>query len=231
MALDGTKIAANATADRNLTREQLEEFARRVFDEAEAIDAQEDELYGDNRGDEIPEDLADEGARIEWLRNKIAERQLNADAKATNGTQRKPRVNMTDPDSALQRAPQGYLQGYNGQLALTPEQVIVAADLTADNNDNLQFEAMVTQAKDNLASAGADKIGTVVADAGYFDETNTFLDLGPPCPQGIDATISLSFSAGVDHSRVFRGRPLRPSAAALSSASETFERSRSLGKY
>lgn len=179
VALDGTKIAANASADRNLTREQLEEFARRVFDEAEAIDAQEDELYGDKRGDEIPEHLVDPAARIEWLRKRIAERQLEADAKAKNGTRRKPRVNTTDPDSALQKAPQGYLQGYNGQLAVTPEQIIVAADLTADNNDNLQLEAMVTQAKDNLAATGGDGIGTVVADAGYFDETNTFLDLGP----------------------------------------------------
>ena len=179
VAIDGTKVAANASADRNLTREQLEEFARRVFDEAEAIDAHEDELYGDKRGDELPEHLIDEAARIEWLKNKIAERQLEANAKAKNRSQRKARVNTTDPDSALQKARHGYLQGYNGQLAVTPAQIVVAADLTADNNDNLQFKAMVTQATDNLEAVAADGIGTVVADAGYFDDTNTFLELGP----------------------------------------------------
>jgi hypothetical protein len=131
------------------------------------------------RGDEIPEHLVDSVARLEWLKTKIAERQLEADAKAKNRTQRKARINTTDPDSALQKAPKGYLQGYNGQLAVTPEQVIVAADLTADNNDNAQLKPMVTQAMDNLEAVGADDIGTVVADAGYFDDTNTFLDLGP----------------------------------------------------
>ena len=179
VALDGTKVAANASAHRNVTREQLEEFARRVFDEAEAIDAREDELYGDKRGDEIPEHLVDEAARIEWLKNKIVERQLDADARTKNGTQRKARVNTTDPDSALQKAPKGYLQGYNGQLAVTPEQIVVAADLTTDNNDNSQLKPMVTHARDNLEAVGAGDIGTVVADAGYFDEPNTFLDLGP----------------------------------------------------
>jgi transposase len=176
VAIDGTKIAANASAARNLTREQLEEYARQVFDEAERINREEDELYGDKRGDEIPEHLIDRHARIEWLRQKLAEQQQTADK--SNGTsKRKARTNSTDPDSVVQKTPQGYEQGYNGQLAVTQDQIIVAADLVSDNNDFGQLEPMITQAQDNLGVTDQ-AIGTVIADAGYFSDGNANLELG-----------------------------------------------------
>jgi transposase len=177
VAIDGTKLAANASATRNLTRDQLEDFARQVFDDAERIDAQEDELYGDKRGDEIPEHLVDQGARIEWLSQKLAEQQAAAAARTKKST-RKARINTTDPDSAPQKTPQGYVQGYNGQLAVTEDQVIVAADVTADNGDVAQLEPMITQAQDNLRATTQETIDTVVADAGYFSNDNAVLDAG-----------------------------------------------------
>lgn len=177
VAVDGTKLQANASAARNVTREQLEAFARKVFDEAERIDKEEDELYGDKRGDEIPDHLIDQQARIEWLRQKLAERE-QASKTTKKPSQAKPRVNTTDPDSAVQKTPKGYDQGYNGQLAVTHDQVIVAADLTADNNDVSQLEPMITQAQDNLEATTEEQIGTVVADAGYFSDDNATLDVG-----------------------------------------------------
>jgi transposase len=176
VAIDGTKIGANASAMRNVTREQLEDFARKVFDEVDRINAEEDELYGDKRGDEIPKDLIDQAARIEWLKRKLAEHQAAAGTKRPS--RKTARVNTTDPDSAMQKTPQGYTQGYNGQVAVTQDQIIVAADLTADNNDSTQLQPMIAQAKDNLDAATAQRIGTVVADAGYFGEDNVDLELG-----------------------------------------------------
>lgn len=176
VAIDGTKLQANASAAKNLTREQLEEFARRVFDEAEAIDAEEDELYGDGRGDEIPEHLVDEVARVEWIRHRLEEREREVEERAKSRAT--PRVNTTDPDSALQKTSQGFIQGYNAQLAVTEDQIIVAADLTSDNNDFDQLEPMITQAADNLEAVGADALESVVADAGYFSEQSVDLDLG-----------------------------------------------------
>jgi transposase len=178
VAIDGTKLQANASATRNLTREQLEELTRQWFDDAERIDAEEDALYGDKRGDEIPEHLVDQAARIEWLKQRLAEQQEAAAERTKKPTKRKARINTTDPDSAPQKTPQGYTQGYNGQLAVTQDQVIVAADLTAANTDDAQLEPLIIQAKGNLDATTDETIATVVADAGYFNDSNAYLQLG-----------------------------------------------------
>jgi transposase len=54
IAIDGTKIHANASHHSNLDYEQL---AKEILKEAGEIDAAEDELYGEARGDELPEHL------------------------------------------------------------------------------------------------------------------------------------------------------------------------------
>jgi transposase len=61
IAIDGTKIHANASHHCSLDYEQL---AKEILKEASEIDAAEDELYGDARGDELPEHLrTSEGRR------------------------------------------------------------------------------------------------------------------------------------------------------------------------
>src|SRR6266511_5692399 len=52
VAVDGTKIAASATHHQNRTYQQI---AEEILKEAAEIDAAEDELYGEARGDELPE--------------------------------------------------------------------------------------------------------------------------------------------------------------------------------
>jgi transposase len=59
IAVDGTKVHANASRNENLDYEQL---AREILEEAKAVDAAEDELYGEARGDELPEEFATEPA-------------------------------------------------------------------------------------------------------------------------------------------------------------------------
>src|SRR3954468_3349558 len=74
IAVDGTKVPASASRDANADYEQI---AREILEEAKAVDAAEDELYGDARGDELPEQLrAGEGRRA-WLRD--ARRRLEAE--------------------------------------------------------------------------------------------------------------------------------------------------------
>ena len=65
IAVDGTNVPANASRDANSDYEQL---AREVLEEAKAVDAAEDELYGDARGDELPEQLRTGEGRRAWLR-------------------------------------------------------------------------------------------------------------------------------------------------------------------
>ena len=58
IAIDGTKVHANASHHSNVDYEQL---AREILKEAGEIDAAEDELYGEDRGDELPEHLRTRG--------------------------------------------------------------------------------------------------------------------------------------------------------------------------
>jgi transposase len=65
IAVDGTKVPGNASRNANVDYEQL---AREILEEAQAVDAAEDELYGDARGDELPEQLRTGEGRRAWLR-------------------------------------------------------------------------------------------------------------------------------------------------------------------
>jgi len=86
---------------------------------------------------------------------------------------RKVKANLTDPDSRIMKTRSGYIQGFNAQAMVTEDQVIVAAELTPKENDLGQLHPMVEQAKENLARVVfSERIGVVVADAGYFSEDN-----------------------------------------------------------
>src|SRR5215204_1771703 len=54
VAIDGTKMSANAAINSNRDFGQI---AREILEEAAEIDEREDELYGQARGDELPEQL------------------------------------------------------------------------------------------------------------------------------------------------------------------------------
>jgi transposase len=77
IAVDGTKVQANASRNENLDYEQL---AREIVAEAIATDAAEDEFYGEARGDELPEEFATEQGRRGWLRE--AKQRLEAERAA-----------------------------------------------------------------------------------------------------------------------------------------------------
>jgi transposase len=77
VAVDGTKIAAAATHHATRSDEQI---AAEILEEAARTDAAEDELYGEARGDELPEGLRTSGDRRKWLRE--AKRALDAERAA-----------------------------------------------------------------------------------------------------------------------------------------------------
>jgi transposase len=72
VAIDGTKVHANAS--QHATR-SYEEIAREILAEADAVDAAEDEQFGERRGDELPAELATAQGRRGWLRE--AKRRLD----------------------------------------------------------------------------------------------------------------------------------------------------------
>ena len=66
IAIDGTKVHANASQHANRDYEQI---AKEILAEAAETDRIEDELYGDKRGDELPPQLATGEGRRAWLRD------------------------------------------------------------------------------------------------------------------------------------------------------------------
>ncbi len=73
VAVDGTKVHANASHHANRDYEQL---AREALEQAAETDRLEDEQFGDRRGDELPAELATGDGRRAWLRE--AKRRLEA---------------------------------------------------------------------------------------------------------------------------------------------------------
>jgi transposase len=207
IALDGTKIAANASGQANRTREGLDAEAKRIVAEAIAIDNAEDARYGDARGDELPAELADptsrrariaaakarlddqDAKRRSELAARMAAKAAAQETRTTRGGGRpmtekrrrsEPRANLTDPDSSIMHDAHGYLQGYNAQAAVTADQVIVAADVTQEPSDNHQLAPMVAAAQHNLTVVGiSEPIAAVVADAGYWSQPSAAVDTGP----------------------------------------------------
>jgi transposase len=110
----------------------------------------------------------------------------SAAAAATATKDRKTRANVTDADSRIMATRKGYLQGYNAQVAVTSDQVVVGLAVTNEANDVGQLEAMLETLAASTEALGmsAGQIGTVLADAGYWSETNARLagraDLGSP---------------------------------------------------
>jgi transposase len=94
VALDGTKIKANASKHKAMSYERMEKRATELEAEvatwlaaAEAADAAEDKIHGDKRGDEMPKWVADKKKRAETIRKAKAE--LEAEAKAAAEAKRK----------------------------------------------------------------------------------------------------------------------------------------------
>jgi transposase len=69
VAIDGTKVLANANRDQNVDYDRV---AREILAEAKATDEAEDELYGEARGDELPPELATAEGRRAWLKRELA---------------------------------------------------------------------------------------------------------------------------------------------------------------
>jgi hypothetical protein len=71
------------------------------------------------------------------------------------------------------RNQKGYVAGYNGQLVVTAQQVIVSAMLCQHPVDRTLLHPLLDQCRDQLAAAGiAPRLRTVLADAGYVSEEN-----------------------------------------------------------
>jgi transposase len=161
---------------------------------AEAADAADDAEFGtDRRGDETPDWMADKQKRLERIRKAKAE--LEAEAKADpaeadpdgpgpssgmqdrgrkklakdGGPPDKAQRNFTDPDSRIQPTRDGFIAGYNGQIAVDQaHQIILAHRLQTNPADYAGLTPLVDQARANLGR----KLKEVSGDSGFATEAN-----------------------------------------------------------
>lgn len=73
VSLDGTRIRGNASRRANRTRAQLRAEVEAIVADAESVDAAEDALFGDSRGDEVPVELRDADSRRRRIRECLAQ--------------------------------------------------------------------------------------------------------------------------------------------------------------
>ena len=63
---------------------------------------------------------------------------------------------MTDPDSRRMMGNRRYIQGYNAQAVVNEQQIVIAAEITADAGDFSHLRPMLTAALSELEAAGID---------------------------------------------------------------------------
>lgn len=197
VALDGTKMKANASKHKAMSYGRMKETEPRLqkevtdwFAKAEAADTAEDDEFGcDRRGDELPAWVADRKQRLEKI--KQAKKALEEEARDAaqmpppddeppKGPGKRPRKrtgipddkaqrNFTDPDSRIMKDSSGFQQAYNCHAAVdASSQVIVARDVTNQQSDAHSVIPLVAQIKRNTGRQARE----VSADAGFCSEEN-----------------------------------------------------------
>ena len=178
VAIDGTKLRANASKHSAMSYGRMKQEEARIsreidawFLEADRIDAEEDQRYGeDRRGDELPAELQTAARRRTAIREAMAALEREAEEEGREEPPDKAQRNFTDPESRIMRSGEGaFIQGYNAQAAVdAKDQIIVAAMLTPMAADSPLLIPMVDLVRKQLGRNARQ----ISADAGYCSEAN-----------------------------------------------------------
>ena len=198
LATDGTKIKANASNDYTLSEDELKEI-RRIVERGIEIDEEEDKLYGDKRGDELPPELNTQ----EKLRKKIKELEKSRGGKLKRAAKRiieqhvlgdehkrariedklesveyelkegrQDTVSLSDPEARFMENKKERIElSYNPQNTVDYDSgIIVANDVTQDCTDRHQLQPQVEKTEESVGELPEDtKLGF---DNGYFSGAN-----------------------------------------------------------
>lgn len=182
VAVDGTKIQANASKHRAVSYkragekiEELELEVKKLLKMADEADAKplEDGLT-------VPKEIArreERKARLELARKVIEERQRQAEEEKAKDREQKPpgkppadknQYNFTDPESRIMKSGSGshFEQSYNAQAAVdTKSLLIIGQRVTNAATDKQQLVATVSS-----ITPGLGEVQEVLADSGYYGE-------------------------------------------------------------
>jgi transposase len=183
VAIDGTKMEANAAWSASRTPDRLEaesaELQARIkalLAEARAVDQQEDDQFGSDRpGGELPGKLAQAQSRkhkIDAALKKLQERDGG-------------KINLTDPEARVMKHYGGKQDwSYNAQIAVDhQDQVIVAAEVVTEGTDHHQLEPMYQQTVANTGQAPAE----ISADSGYATGASQLFLVAPAVRTRVNA--------------------------------------------
>ncbi len=187
VALDGSKIKANASKHKAMSYERMGEQeklirkqVKEMLQRAEATDAEEDARYGkDSAGDELPEELQRRETRLKRIREAKRALEARARAKAEKEgravekaqPEAKDQYNFTDPESRIMKdgATKEFVQAYNAQVVVEPGmQLIVGQAVTQAANDKEQVVPMMEAVEEQSGQ----RPEAVLADSGYCSEKN-----------------------------------------------------------
>lgn len=198
VALDGTKVKANASKHKAMSYGRMREVEKVLaaevaswFARAEAADAEEERESASGRHrPELPEWVKSKQQRLEKIRAAKAaleaeagkdepepppsgggsgKRERTANGQAAGVLKESTQRNFTDPESRILKTSEGFVQAYNCQAAVdAATQVIVARSLQAAQNDAPALMPLVRQVKQNTGR----QMKELSADFGYLSLEN-----------------------------------------------------------
>jgi transposase len=231
VALDGTKLKANASKHKAMSygrmtekQQQFQEEVKQLLAEAEAADETEDRQYGDKRGDELPEELRRRETRLAKIKQakKVLEQRAREKAaeegkRAEEAKRAKPedtdQYNFTDPESRIMKGADGFVQGYHAQAAVEPTLLlIVGQSVTEAANDKKQLMPMV----EVIEQQSGQRPEAILADNGYCSEENLEqLESAAPPERRIEGFIATGKQKHGEHRLPAKRGPLPKGATSV----------------
>jgi transposase len=157
-AIDGTKLASQASEQQGVHRTSLEKTLKRVDEAINEIMKQTEQAAKHGPDCRLPEELQ----KREQLREKIQAQLKQLDEKQEDHLQ------PQDEEARVMKCRGGKKFAYNAQAVVDRQnRLIVAADVVTDESDNYQLVRMIEQVEENLGSVAEQ----MVADGGYFATT------------------------------------------------------------
>lgn len=224
IAVDGTKMKANANTRKKIKKQEIytieEAMAKGIM-----TDEEENQLYGDKRGDELPETLQSKKhiqKQVQKLQKhkkeikkqsqkheeelEILKKQENTnkkqkkEEKELEKLKKKEEINKTDPESRIMKNKKGKFENaYNIQISTEDNGIILENDVTQDPTDHNQLIPQLEGITDTIGEIPEET--AILADNGYFTDKNIkYLDennLDGYIPNKKQATLSKKGKKGV----------------------------------
>jgi transposase len=198
LSTDGTKMKANASNNYTLNKEEIEAI-RRIIARGIAVDKEEDKLYNDKRGDELPPELNTQekirekineiakasGQKMNGAAKRIIEQHVLGDEKDKEAVMEKidkaeeeltksgqGAVSIADPESRFMENKKKRKElSYNSQITVDHDSgIILANDVTQDCNDHYQLQPQVEMTEKNID--GLPEGTKMSMDNGHFNGLN-----------------------------------------------------------